>query len=59
MIVAPVNGTPFTLTVAGLMSVSGMNAVGEEFLELKTKICRLAGVVALMLNGPNAWPTPI
>jgi len=26
---------------------------------LNTKICSALGVVALTMNGPNGWPTPI
>ena len=33
--------------------------LGVVVVDPKTKICRLAGVVALMLNGANAVPTPI
>ena len=49
------NATPLTTTVAGLMSVTGMKS-GVVLVEPKTKICRLAGVVALMLNGANGVP---
>ena len=50
--------TPLTTTVVGLMSVTGMK-LGVVVVEPKTKICKLAGVVALMLNGANGVPTPI
>ena len=50
--------TPLTTTVVGLMSVTGMK-LGVVVVEPKTKICKLAGVVALMLKGPNGVPTPI
>ena len=48
--VASGNATPLTKIVVGSMSVTGMK-FGVEFVEPKTKICKLAGLVALMLKG--------
>ena len=50
--------TPLTTTVVGSMSVTGMK-LGVVVGDPKTKIGRLAGVVALMLKGANGVPTPI
>ena len=54
--VAPGKATPLTLIVAGLICVTGAKFWAAL---LKTKIWSVAGVVALMLNGPKAAPTPI
>ena len=40
------------------MSVTGMK-LGVVVVDPKTKICRVAGVVALMVNGANGVLTPI
>ena len=50
--------TPLMTIVVGSMSVTGLKS-GSTSALLKTKICRSAGVVALTVNGPKGWPTPI
>src|SRR6266700_668491 len=57
-IVAFGNATPFTTTVAGSISTTG-SKTGFTVALLNTKICIVAGVVALMLKGGNAVSTPI
>ena len=51
--------TPLTLTVVGI-DVGDRHEGGRRASSTpKTKICRVAGVVALIENGANGVPTPI